>query len=86
MNAPKYAWWIFFALFLAMIAIGNAYADEMPTDCNYIPKQSDQVRYECDFTNGNGVHKKLVGDGEVRVWICGKPYTIEIDCKQKVAP
>lgn len=85
MNAPKYAIWLFVAIIIAFFAICAAYADEVPKDCNYVPTQSDQVRYECEFTNANDVHKKLTGEGEVRVWICGKKYTIEIDCKPKDA-
>lgn len=65
-----------------VLGIGYASADEVQKDCNYMPTQSDQVRYDCEI-NENGVVKKLVGEGEVRVWICGKKYTIEIDCKPK---
>jgi hypothetical protein len=85
MKTVQIAWLIFF-ICIASIFLGAhlANADEklnVIEDCNYVPKQSDQVRYECDFTNANGVKKVLKGEGEVRVWICNKPYTIEIDCK-----
>jgi len=70
-----------------VIGIGVASGAEAAKidDCTYVPKQSDEVRYQCEFTNARGIHKKLVGEGEINVWICGKPYTIEVDCKPKVA-
>lgn len=84
MNSPKYAWLIFGGLFLAMIAIGYAFAEESPKlapACDFVPTPANtSLHYECD-SSVNGVRKTLVGEADIYVWICGKKYTFEVTCK-----
>lgn len=48
-------------------------------DCYYKPQRGDEVRQICDF-DGETKSYKLRGNGYIKLWICGEPYTIEIEC------
>lgn len=71
MNYTKYAWWLFFACIVAILAIGYAYANEIPPvekpkeDCHYVESGGDSARPVCHYVDFR---------------ICGKPYTMEIHC------
>lgn len=41
-------------------------------DCSYVPKPSDEVYYTCS--------EGAIGMVEVKLWICGQPYTINAKC------
>jgi hypothetical protein len=80
-------WIIFIACIGAAIGLGFAasvLASEVPKqplmdDCHYKPQRGDEVRQICDYQDDNGV-KKLRGNGYIKLWICGEPYTIDINC------
>lgn len=65
------------AILLAVLASQDARADEVKpepvkADCSYIPKPSDEVYYTCS--------EGAIGMVEVKLWICGQPYTINAKC------
>lgn len=59
-------------LILAFYTVGKASANEPQKDCNYVPKPSDQVYYTCG--------EQAIGSVEVKLWICGQQYTIDVKC------
>lgn len=71
----KLAWIIYFIVLVCLYLIGIgfvdlAHADEK--DCTYVPKPSDEVYYTCS--------EGAVGAVEVKLWICGQLYTIDVKC------
>ena len=62
-------------LFFIGLGISNLVcADEIKpvTDCTYTPTPSDEVYYTCS--------EGATGTVEVKLWICGQPYTIDAKC------
>jgi hypothetical protein len=82
-------WIIFVACIGVIIGLGfaiSAIASEVPkqpvmSDCKYTPQRGDEVRQICDYQDDKGV-KKLRGEGYIKLWICGEPYTIDIKCPE----
>lgn len=78
-----HASWFLWLLAEILIALLVAYCAEVKADevkqepittaeCNYVPKPSDQVYYTCS--------EQAVGTVEVKLWICGQRYTLDLKC------
>jgi len=68
--------WLMISLAFVIACIyGIAHANESPTqiiDCDFKPRQSDEVIVYCGTLNGKG---------SVSVRLCGINYTIDVICK-----
>ena len=78
MKPVKVAWIIYLIVLICIyfIGYGIAHADTLEpakiADCTYVPKPSDEVYYTCS--------EQAIGTVEVKLWICGQPYTIDVKC------
>jgi hypothetical protein len=78
---PVIAAWIIFAICIASILLGasmTANANEKPeaTNCTpYKASPADTIYYKC-----NG----LVGEINLKIYLCGEPYKFKVDCKPEV--
>ena len=70
-----FTWFIVCLLVLVGVAFGIANAETPPApyiDCDYKPRQSDEVIVYCG---------SLKGKGSVSIRLCGVNYTVDVACK-----